>query len=177
MGNIVVINGLSNSGKDTLCDMCGDITHVYNISTIDKVREASKLLGCISAKNSSHDRNFLGELKQLAIKYYNHSEKYIHSRYLNIKKSTAEVLDEHDFTMFIHTREPNEIEFFKNKYKDTDNVVTLLVKSSFSDKITDSIPDKEVYNYTYDYIIDNDSNLKGLRDKANLFMKELLNGN
>ena len=44
MKEIVVINGSGGVGKDTFVQFCGEYTPIMNISSVDKVKEAAKVL-------------------------------------------------------------------------------------------------------------------------------------
>lgn len=174
MGDLIIINGRSNSGKDTFVELCADIYgQVYNVSTVDIIRKASALLGLADVKTSEDARNFMGELKQLANKYNDHSYNYIHEQYLNIKNTAEEILETDEFTMFIHTRESKEVKRFVDRYSKTDNVVTVLFESPLANTSSTNMPDKTIYDYNYDITINNDGTLDELRDKAIKFMKEV----
>ena len=41
---IVVINGSGGVGKDTFVEFCSEFAKVKNISSVDKVKEAAKVL-------------------------------------------------------------------------------------------------------------------------------------
>jgi len=41
---IIIINGTGGSGKDTFVEFCSEFTKVTNISSVDKVKEAAKIL-------------------------------------------------------------------------------------------------------------------------------------
>lgn len=174
MGNIIIINGRSNSGKDAMCEICADVYgQVYNVSTVDIVRQASKLFGLSDTKTDENSRNFMGELKRLVDKYNDHSYNYIHEKYLNIKNTAEEILETDEFTMFIHCREPKNIQRFVDRYSNTDNCITLLFKAPFENDSETNIPDKDVYNYKYDYTIRNNGTLDDLREKVIRFIKTI----
>ena len=41
---IIIINGSGGVGKDTFVEYCSEFTNVKNISSVDKVKEAAKIL-------------------------------------------------------------------------------------------------------------------------------------
>ena len=41
---IVIINGSGGVGKDTFVELCGKFVEVKNISSVDKVKEAARIL-------------------------------------------------------------------------------------------------------------------------------------
>lgn len=169
---MVVINGVSNSGKDSFCKLCGDFVYSKSLSTVDIVRRAAKLFGLDDTKNKVEDRNFMGELKQLVNKYDNHSFKYIKKQYESFKDHANYAFTEDEFIVFVHSREPKEIEEFKQQFGAT----TLLFLNPNIIPNLNNIPDKEVMNYKYDRIIINDGTLDDLKEKALNFTEELING-
>ena len=41
---VIIINGTGGSGKDTFVEYCSEFAKVTNISSVDKVKEAAKIL-------------------------------------------------------------------------------------------------------------------------------------
>lgn len=72
--------------------------------------------------------------------------------------------------MFIHIREPEEIERAKIKF----NAKTLLIKRESYDNITSNSSDANVENYNYDFVINN-STLENLELEAKNFVDTLRN--
>lgn len=161
MNNFVfIINGSGTSGKDTVVEFFeknfSKAFHVYNVSSIDKVREAAKLLGWAGSK-SSVDREFLHQLKTLASNFYDHSTNYMFSKFSTF---------ESPYVSFFHIREPNEIDYFKSTLANTNaNVFTILVTRKEAPQF-DNNADKNVCNYEYDYVIENDGTLYDLEVKV-----------
>lgn len=168
---MVVINGLSNSGKDSFCEFCGDYIYTKTFSTVDIVRKASSLFGLSDTKNNLEHRNFMGELKQLVNRYNDHSFEYIKEQYESFKEHTNYLLDDDEFFIFVHSREAEEIERFKSEF----NAITVLITSPNIVENPNNIPDKTVMSYSYDYIINNNGELEDLQYKALKFTKEVLN--
>ena len=48
---IIIINGTGGSGKDSFVSFCGEFVKVLNVSAVDKVKEAAKIL--VGIKNSN----------------------------------------------------------------------------------------------------------------------------
>jgi cytidylate kinase len=152
---IIIINGQGRSGKDTVCKYIKEmVKNVTYISTIDKVRVAGALLGC--HHKSIKDRQFLHELKMLASKYYNHSYEYVKNI---IKHNTSDIL-------LIHSREPEEISKFCKDFNAKSLLITRGEKKTFHNKADDS-----VFDYDYDYVLNNDETLEDLKIKV----KEMIN--
>jgi hypothetical protein len=73
--------------------------------------------------------------------------------------------------MFIHIREPQEIDRVKNDF----NCKTILVKNVHVEDIKSNDADANVYNYQYDYTIENNDDLESLMWSAHKFVLEVIN--
>lgn len=156
---VIIINGTGGSGKDTFVDFCSEFTKIINISSVDKVKEAAKVLVGWNGEKDEKSRKLLVDLKQLSIEYNDYPTEYIKGQYEDFKNNDAEYL-------FIHIREVEEIE----KNKKIFNAKTLLIKNPRVELITSNTSDGNVYNYNYDYVIENDGTLDELKEKAREFV-------
>lgn len=158
---IIIINGSGGVGKDTFVECCSKYTPVKNISSVDKVKEAAKILVGWSGEKDEKSRKLLVDLKRLSIEYNNYPIKYIEKEIENFKKNDNQQI------MFIHIREISEIK----KVKDViDNVQTLLITSNRVKKIVTNESDANVEHYNYDYYISNDGTIEELEKKAKTFI-------
>ena len=66
---IVIINGSGGVGKDAFVEFCGEFTCVKNISSVDKVKEAAKVLVNWDGTKDDKSRKLLVDLKRLSIEY------------------------------------------------------------------------------------------------------------
>ena len=73
--------------------------------------------------------------------------------------------------LFLHIREPNEIQRAKEKF----NAKTILITRNSVKHITSNMADRNVFNYDYDLIINNDGSLDEFDTKANDFVKREVN--
>lgn len=160
--SIIIINGTGGAGKDTFVSFCSEVTGVLNVSTVDKVKEAAKVLVGWNGEKDEVSRKLLVDLKQLSIAYNDAPTKYI----CNMAK---EFKDSDNKLMFVHIREANEIE----KAKKLLNAKTLLITNPRVKLITSNDSDGKVNEYNYDYYIVNDGTLDDLKDKASKFVEEL----
>jgi len=160
---VIIINGTGGSGKDTFVEFCSEFAKVTNISSVDKVKEAAKILVGWNGEKDEKSRKLLVDLKQLSIKYNDYPTKYIQEQYEEFKNSKSEYL-------FIHIREIEEIE----KIKKLLNAKTLLIRNPRVALITSNNSDGNVYKYEYDCTIENDGTLGDLKEKAKEFVKEIL---
>lgn len=156
---VIIINGTGGSGKDTFVQFCSEFTKITNISSVDKVKEAAKILVGWDGQKDEKSRKLLVDLKQLSIEYNDYPTKYIKEQYEKFKLDDSEYL-------FLHIREIEEIE----KNKKLFNAKTLLVRNPRVELITSNNSDGNVYNYNYDFVIENDGTLEDLRQKARAFV-------
>lgn len=165
---IVIINGDAGVGKDTfvsLSQYANDKIAIKNISTVDKVKEAAMLLGWNGDKDEQ-SRFALHELKKISVNYFNGVMQYIKfkiNEFYNLYPIKKHVV-------FIHCREPEEIQKIKNVYL---NAITLLIKSNRVKRTTSNEADVNVYNYKYDYILENNETEVELMKKAEWFIGEI----
>ena len=156
---IIVINGTGGSGKDTFVTYCSKYCTVFNFSSIDKIKQIAKLMGWDGGKTEK-DRKFLSDLKALATNYND-------LPYNSILKAISEFYNNNSDIMFIHIREPKEIKRIVLEF----NAETLLIKRNNYELIKSNLSDKNVENYDYDYIIENDT-LEKLEESAKVFVKK-----
>jgi dephospho-CoA kinase len=159
---IIIINGSGGVGKDTFVEYCKEYSSVLNISSVDKVKEAARILGWTGSK-SDEDRKFLSDIKILATQYDDSPYKYIKESIKTFKK--YKYLD----LMFIHLREPVEIERVKQDF----GCLTMLIVNRNVPNINSNMADANVDKYNYDFLIDNSYRLYDLRQKAKSFVMEL----
>lgn len=157
---IIIINGTGGSGKDTFVEFATKYAKVCNYSSIDKVKEIAKMVGWDGGK-SEKDRKFLSDLKRLTTDYNDMA-------FCDIKEKIEEFLNSPNEIMFIHIREPEEIE----RVSQTFNAKTLLIKREGLENINTNYSDASVDNYSYDFIIEN-TTLDALDKKAQEFVDNL----
>ena len=160
--NIIIINGTGGAGKDTFVSFCSEFVKVLNVSSVDKVKEAAKILVGWNGEKDEVSRKLLVDLKKLSVDYNDAPTKYIKSMADNFKNSDEEL-------MFVHIREAEEIE----KTKKLLNAKTLLITNPRVQLITSNDSDGKVNEYKYDYYISNDGTLEDLKYKAKQFIEEL----
>lgn len=157
---VIIINGVGGSGKDTFAELCAKHIKVINISSVDKVKEAAKILVNWNGEKNEKSRKLLVDLKKLSIDYNNYPTTYILERYEEFKRSDALIL-------FVHIREISEIVKLKKRL----NAETLLIVNPRVPDITSNSSDANVNKYRYDYVIENAGTLEELEEKAREFSK------
>ncbi len=163
---VFVINGAGGVGKDTLCDLAAKHFKVYNVSSIDPIKEIAASIGWRGEKTDKA-RRFLSDLKRLTIEYNDYPTLWGRARYDEFLASDNEL-------MFFHIREAEEIE----KYvRATDGAArTLLIRGG--DRMSKShygnVSDDEVENYSYDYYFVNDRSLEETEISFCEFLKNIV---
>ena len=156
---IIIINGTGGSGKDTFVEFCMKYDNVMNFSSIDKVKEIATMIGW-NGKKTDKDRKFLSDLKRLTTEYNDMAFNSMIDAVDKFNNSDNNIL-------FIHIREPKEIQ----RAVDYFGAKTLLVKRVGLDNIDTNYSDANVDNYTYDYLIENNT-LEGLEETAKMFIDQ-----
>ena len=173
---VVIINGIGGSGKDTFVEMCRDVLDAaccLNISTVDFVKEVAGYCGWDGTK-TPENRKFLSDLKRVLTEWNE----------VPLKKICQEVQawqgiwigsgNYHKAVVFIHCREPKEIDKLVYQFHQYDPV-TLLIRRGAAEsveQINDS--DNSVLDYSYDYTVYNNHSLSVLRAQAEEFLREYL---
>lgn len=146
----IVINGSGGVGKDTLCKLMAKHYRVMNVSSIDPIKRIALENGWDGEK-SEKSRKFLADLKQLFVEFNDLPQKYLEEKY-------REFLDSEEEILFVHIREPEEIEKFVSKVPG--RCVTLLVRGDAErQQEWNNQADDEVEHYRYDYIYENKMSL------------------
>jgi len=167
MRRTIIINGPASTGKDEIAKIAKKILDipVYNISSITPVMEIAKLMGW-DGKKDEQSRELLSNLKDLWVGYNNGPIN-------QLVKTVDEIDDRYNppdpYLIFIHIREPEEIEKFKTNYPDT---TTVLVKRDCVEKYSNRA-DAFVSEYNYDYVIENNETLVELEESVRTLLKDL----
>lgn len=162
---VIIINGNSGVGKDTLCDIVTEEygeDYVCNYSSIEPIKAIARECGWDGQKDLK-DREFLFKLKSLLKEYNDYPFKEVINEFCNFVFGD-------EYIMFIHIREAEEIERTKNKinsiflkkgYKHS-NCLTMLVKRDGIDKFGPA--DDLINGYKYDLIYENNQPLDKIKD-------------
>lgn len=167
MRRTIIINGPANTGKDEIAKIAKKILDipVYNISSITPVMEIAKLMGW-DGKKDERSRELLSNLKDLWVEFNNGPIN-------QLVKTVDEIDDRYNppdpYLIFVHIREPEEIEKFKTNYPDT---TTVLVKRD-SIETYNNRADSFVNEYNYDYIIENNGTLVELEESVRTLLKDI----
>lgn len=171
--NMFILNGSGRAGKDSFVEFCTDAMdfkgYVYSISTVDFIKDIAKEAGWNGQKDEA-SRKYLSDLKDIFTNWldtpYKKVEKKMSMLNLMIEQYNLSI----PVFLFVHCREPKEIERLKKDF----GAKTILLKRDSIEQIKSNHADAEVYNYDYDYFIENNGSLNNLEEKAKIFMNAFL---
>lgn len=164
-----MINGFGGVGKDTfvelvlveLNDKLKRFHTVVNFSSVDKVKEIAREIGW-DGKKSEKDRKFLSDLKSLTSDYCDMPFQSMKTKIKDFVES-----DEGQI-LFLHIREPEEIERVVNEF----GAKSILIVRDSVTHITSNVSDKNVFDYHYDFVIENNGTIEDLQEKVKQFINE-----
>lgn len=159
---VVIINGSGTVGKDTFCSFCSDYLpeQVEVMSTVDVIKEVATRFGYNGIKTEVN-RRFLSDLKDLVCEYNpNFSIEEVRKKIQKLKNLTGTKFETK--ILFVHAREPRDIERLKQSF----SAETILITNKNVPVISSNHADRDVFEYDYDYTIDNSGSLEELRAKA-----------
>lgn len=162
---IFIINGSGGVGKDSFCNMIKNYSghDTFIISSVDDIKKKAILMGWDGVSKTEKDRKFLSDLKELCTWYNDAPYNYIRNQIMYFEATPKSEI------MFIHIREPKEIEKIKQKYP---YAKTILVTNKTIPIITSNNADASVFDYRYDYYIKNDGTLNDLKESALSFIEK-----
>jgi hypothetical protein len=165
---IVIINGQGGVGKDAVCDAVSQVIPCKTVSSIDAIKRIARKNGWKGEKTNPA-RKFLSDLK-LAFSAYNNLpfEDMMRETKAFLAKGNHNVL-------FVHIREPKEIDKFKKSASEFCPCVTLLITRPQIERAFGNMADDNVKNYPYDFTFVNDyENLQLLSENVVPFIRRIL---
>ena len=161
MSKIIVINGSGTVGKSTFISLCHKIDpSVIETSTVDFVKEIALQAGWNGIKDEA-GRKFLSELKDAMEHYHDIPNTKV-----------DEFIEAHpDSIIFVNAREPHNVQHYVDKY----GAVTVMVINPNATQVQGNHADEGVYEYIYDYYIENSGDLEMLKESAKNFLDILKN--
>lgn len=159
---VVILNSKGGAGKDTFFGFCESILGdcAAHISTVDLVKEVAESIGWDGTKTMENRRR-LSMLKDIMTAWGDGPFKDVCSMVNQIKYEWLNGGEEFGI-IFIDCREPHEIERLVKEL----GAKTLLITRDNLPATYGNHADDEVFDYTYDYIIENNGSLTELRDSA-----------
>lgn len=170
MVRIVIVNGMPTSGKSTFVEYCLEKLGVLGreISTVDFVKELATMAGWSGTK-TPRDRRFLSDLKDLLTEWNDVPFKKIKEAKEFFEDDLARYdMEDSKVFLFVHCREPYEIQ----KIKDRLGAVTVLIRrEEVEGNDQSNHADRDVFDFKYDIVIDNNKGLNELKKQAEGFIK------
>lgn len=164
---VIIINGSGGAGKDTLCEIAGKYYRVMNVSSIDPIKKIALENGWNGDKTEK-SRKFLADLKSLFVEYNDLPLCYLMEQYEVFKTGDDEI-------MFVHIREPKEIEKFKAALEN--HCKTLLVRGRKGARTEwNNASDDAVEEYDYDVYYENDKPLEEAEMDFIRFLNSVIGG-
>lgn len=160
---ILILNGSGTKGKNEFAKCLGKYKNVFSTSSIDKVKEAATVLGW-EGKKDEKSRKFLSDMKLLATEYNDFPFKDI-SKLVKLFKRWYCDYD----IMTIDIREPEEIARAVKEF----GAISVLIKRDCVEDIKSNMADANVYNYDYDYVIENNGTIEDLKKEAKNLIDKL----
>lgn len=170
---VVIVNGKPGVGKTTFENCCEDIlgsAYCNYRSTVDKVKELAIEAGWHGEKDLKA-RKMLSDLKDLFTEYNDMPLKDI-IKYLSGWENDLAYygVGYRSHVLFVDDREPEHIDRLKKEL----NAITVLVRRPGDDEVlVSNHADANVFNYDYDYVIENDGDLHNLENEAQRFINSI----
>ena len=165
MVQLIIVNGMPTSGKSTFVEFCLKQLGCFGreISTVDFVKELARLAGWDGTKDLKN-RKFLSDLKDLLTEWNDVPYNKIKNERDSFEFELGQYgLENRTGFLFVHCREPEEIQKFKNRLGAT----TLLIRRADVESNEQSNhADANVFNFKYDIEIENNGSLEELNEKA-----------
>ena len=163
MKKILITNGSGGCGKDTLAEIMNKYVDIIKYSSIDFFKELGTL-GRMRSQKDEAERILLYNLKKAFIEYNNLPT------WLCKEKIDEFLQTDEDAILIIDVREPEEIQKLKDLYP---QIITVLVTNKNVPVITYNSSDANVFDYVYDYVIDNSYTLGVLEESVITLLQEL----
>lgn len=166
MKKIFVQNSVGGSGKDTWASLLNKYIPTLKYSIVDLPKEAAKVLGWDGGKTEK-DRRFLSDIMDLSTDYNDAPFKDVLSLVTDFKNNKDYAEYE---VLVIDMRDPKDI----TRAVETFSAETILIRKPDVKKIVSNHADRDVENYEYDYIIENDGTLEQLETVAKFFVRDII---
>lgn len=167
MKKIFIQNSVGGSGKDTFASFLNKYIPTHKYSIVDLPKEAAKVLGWDGGK-TERDRKFLSDIMDLATEYNGAPFRDVVSIVTDFINNRIE-----DKVLIIDMRDPRDIA----RAVEVFGAETILIRNPNVAKIESNHADRNVENYKYDYIIENDGTLEQLDKMAYLFCEQVIKNN
>lgn len=171
---VIIINGHGGAGKDTFIKFFAEHAgpqFVENFSTVDYIKEIATKLGWEGTKEDE-SRRYLSLLKEMATYWADIPFKDTLKQIEVFHDECVEFGVDSRAFIFIHCREPKEIQRLVDALSPKYPVYTLLIRRrglGYYGNPSDDNVDK----YDYDFIIENNYNLENLKSSMIRFYNKV----
>lgn len=165
MKKIFITNGSATNGKDSFAKAIAKYIPTYKYSSIDLVKDMLEFAGISKEPKTEEKRLLYSDIKDRLTKYDNIPFKDISSVVSDFKKNLIDT-----DVLLIDIREPEEIARAVEAF----GAETILIRNPNAQKIESNHADRDVENYEYDYIIENDGTLEQLEKVAKFFVRDII---
>ena len=164
---VLILNGEGTVGKDTFVDILESLgAKVFRYSTIDSIKKAAKESFEWDGNKDEKGRQLLSDLKIASINYNNKP----HIDMINAIKES----EKNGYDIFVSMiRDIPEIEKAKNDNYLKDKIITAIITSNRVKTHFSNIADSSVYDFVYDYYIENNGTLEELKETAKNFLQDI----
>ena len=169
---VVIVNGAAASGKDTFVSFCesalGSGVSVTKTSMVDAAKDAARYLGWDEQKTLKN-RKFLSNLKDLIDEWGDVSYKWVKDNIIDQEyEESIACGDKEQPWVFVMAREPDDIDRLK---KNLNASSVCIRRKEAEDAPTSNHADACVLMANYDYYIDNNGTIEGLKEAAETLVK------
>ena len=165
---VYILNGYGTVGKGEFAKAISKYIPTYKYSSINLVKDMLEVAGIDGKEKTEEYRLLCSDLKDRLTKYDDIPFKDVTSIVTDFKNNKIETK-----VLLIDIREPEEIA----RAVETFGAETILIRNPNVRKIESNHADRDVENYKYDYIIENDGTLEQLNKVAKLFVCDVICGN
>ena len=166
MKKVFILNGVGSVGKGKFVEFVSKYIPTCKYSIADLPKEAATILGWDGGKTEK-DRRFLSDMIDLATEYNDSPFRDVVSIVTDFKNNKIET-----DVLFVDMRDPKDIV----RAVETFDAETVLLRNPRVKHIETNHADRNVENYKYDYIIENDGTLEQLEKVAKLFICDVICG-
>lgn len=168
---IFIINGSGGTGKDSFCNIIKQYSghDTYTISSANRAKKiAMDVFGWDGISKNEKSRKLLANIKDLLTWWDDIPFKDMKGEIMYFEATPSMEI------MFIHVREPQEIQKLVDIFP---HIKTILITNKNVPNITSNDADAGVFNYKYDYYIENNGTLDDLKDTALSFINQFYKEN
>lgn len=175
MTHIIIVNGKPRAGKDTFISHLTTILrrrsiHVDAFSSIDPVRDMLTAAGFDLRWKTEADRRLLAVVGQAV---EDHSQWRTHQCLVRINDFAFSIHDASRSVMFLHIREPKNIDTIKAASAQFYPCLTVFLESDRAENVTSNTADAGVADMIYDHTFQNNGTIEDLYLVAEAFVTQL----